>query len=276
MATVVLMAVASLTALLPSLIPGVMAALDPVSVRAVPAYALVTGCVLATYLVFATMLVRVVDRRPITALGLRCDRRAVVALTAGVAASILVMLAASLAARTMGIGRTVDAATIEQSAPATAPLAAVLALLLLRSFVLQGIGEEVLFRGYLLQSLSGRPRLAVLVCAAAFTIPHLISNGGQEGALEHLAYLAPPFGFALSAAMLGIALHSVWAAIGIHGGFHVSVQLGAALGLMVDGPGTWLLLGAGHIVLAAVIVLVLPGTRWAEVAARGPYARSES
>src|SRR5699024_12769186 len=43
---------------------------------------------------------------------------------------------------------------------------AMVAFLVLRAFVLQGIGEEVLFRGYLMQSLRRRPVIAVLVAAA--------------------------------------------------------------------------------------------------------------
>ncbi|WP_246956029.1 hypothetical protein [Brachybacterium sp. Marseille-Q7125] len=43
-------------------------------------------------------------------------------------------------------------------------------------------------------SLARRPRLAVIIAAIAFTIPHLASSGGQQSALQHVLYLAVPYG----------------------------------------------------------------------------------
>lgn len=83
-------------------------------------------------------------------------------------------------------------------------------------------GLELLCRGYLMQSLRSRPVLAVLGAAVVFTIPHLLSQGGQEKLGERFAYLAIPFGSALTAGVLGVALRSVWAAVGVHGGLHVA------------------------------------------------------
>ena len=72
-------------------------------------------------------------------------------------------------------------------------------VVLARSYVFQGIGEEAIMRGYLLQSFSDRPTRAVWVSVIVFTIPHIISRGGQQNVLERVIYLAIPFGFALAA-----------------------------------------------------------------------------
>src|SRR5699024_3434310 len=139
--------------------------------------------------------------------------------------------------------------------------AAVLAVVLLQAFVLQGIGGEVLFRGCLLQSLRRGPVLGVAICAVAFTIPHLASSGGQQSVLERLLCLAIPFGFAISAGFLAIAMRSVWAAIGIHGGFHLATWVTALLGFTSDGPAVWVTVGGLHALAGIVIAVLIPSRR---------------
>ncbi len=129
-------------------------------------------------------------------------------------------------------------------------------------------------RGYLLQTLSARPRLSVWVSAAVFTVPHLMSEGGQQGWVEHLTYLAAPFGFAVSAAFLAILLRSVWAAVGVHGGFHVGTWVTGLMGVpdgVMGSPVMWVVLGAVHLVVGLALAGRVTPERWAEVAARGPY-----
>src|SRR5690625_6822538 len=145
--------------------------------------------------------------------------------------------------------------------PTISPVA-VLAVVLLQAFVLQGIGEEVLFRGYLLQSLRRRPVLGVAICAVAFTIPHLASSGGQQSVLEHLLYLAIPFGFAISAGFLAIAMRSVWAAIGIHGGLPLATWVTALRGFTSDGPAVWVTGGGPRALAGLAMALLIPSRRW--------------
>lgn len=252
------------------LIPGFAERMDTADAVGVGLYALMAGLVLAAYLLASWALVRWVDRRPFAALGLRLDGRALIAVLVGYAIAQAVVLLASWAAESLGIARSVDPREFE-AALAGVPVGVVIAIGWLRAFVLQGIGEEVLFRGYLLQSLRRRPVLGVIVAALAFTAPHLASSGGQQSPLEHVLYLALPFGFALSAGFLAIALRSVWAAIGIHGGFHVAVFVAAALGFTADGPETWLVVGALFAVAGAAVAVLVPQRRWAQVRENGPY-----
>lgn len=254
------------------LVPGYEQLLRRQDEIAVLAYAPYAAVVLAAYVLMSWALLRWVDRRPFPALGLRIDVRAVLALVTGCALALLVALASAGLAGVLGWGRPIDASAM--GAP-TISAAAVLALVLLRAFVLQGIGEEVLFRGYLMQSLRHRPVLGVVISALAFTVPHLASSGGQQSAIEHLLYLAIPFGFAISAGFLAVAMRSVWAAVGIHGGFHLATWLTSLLGVAADGPAIWITLGSLHALAGVVIAVRIPGRRWAEVRERGPYASGQ-
>lgn len=252
------------------LVPGYGRLLQLEDAVAVLAYAPFAALVLAAYVLLSWVLVRGVDRLPFRALGLRIDARALLALVTGCAIALVLGLAGAGIAEVSGMGRRVEAPAAEQP---MLPLAAVLALVLLRAFVLQGIGEEVLFRGYLLQSLRRRPVLGVVIAAGAFAVPHLASNGGQQGLAERLLYLAIPFGFALSAGFLAVAMRSVWGAVGIHGGFHVASTAVSLLGLTADGPAIWVLLGALHALAGVLLALRIPRRRWEEVREHGPYAR---
>src|SRR5699024_20016 len=245
---------------------------DPVGAAA---YAPFAGIVLLAYVLVSWVLLRWVDRRPLSALGLRFGKRAMIVLLAGYAIAQFITLLAGWATQAMGIARTLE---VPESAEQTGPvsvlaLLAMLGLLFLRAFVLQGIGEEVLFRGYLLQSLRKWPVLGVVIAAVAFAIPNLASSGGQQNATEHLLYLAVPFGFAISAGFLAIALRSVWAAVGIHGGFHLATVGAAIAGITADGPAMWIALGLGHLLAGGLIAALIPRARWAEVREHGPYGQ---
>lgn len=158
-----------------------------------------------------------VDRRPTAALGLRVTGRSIAGLGMGLLVALVVGVGGTVLATVLGLGHeAVDAA----DAFTDYPDLALLTLLLGQAFVLQGIGEEVLFRGYLLQTLNRWPR----------------------------------------------------AAVGIHGGFHVSTDMCFALGVTVQGPGLWLVLGTGHLVVGVLLMAVTPSDRWRQIAIRGTYA----
>lgn len=253
------------------LIPGFLDLMSGDGVTVVLAYAMTAGVILAGYLLVSWALTRFVDRRPARALGWRLDGRALLALVAGYVIAQAVSLLGTGTALVTGLVEPMTGLPDLPQLTAGAIMTA-LAITLLRSFVLQGIGEEVLFRGYVLQSLSRRPILAVAITAAAFTLPHLASSGGQQNLLERVLFLAVPFGFSFSAGFLAIAMRSVWAAVGIHGGFHLATAVTTLLLPPTDGPVLWVLLGAMHVVVGVVIAVAVPDSRWAEVREHGPYA----
>jgi len=71
---------------------------------------------------------------------------------------------------------------------------------------------------------------------------HIISQDAQQNLVERFIYLIMPLGFAFAAAIVRLASQSVWAAIGVHGGLHIS---GAIMFFLPNesSPLQWTLLG---------------------------------
>lgn len=263
------MMTASFSGLLPMLIPG-MAQLQRSGATwpAVGGLAVGAFFTLGAYLLITWALVRGIDRRPFRSVGLALTPRAALGLVIALAITVTAVIAGSAAVQALGWGRMGDPWN-----SGGASLLAVIVVCVLMAFVLQGIGEETVFRGYLLQSLSHRPVTAVIASALAFGALHVVSNGGQTSALERIWYLAIPTGFALLAGFLAIRMGTAWAAIGVHGGFHVATYLAAAMGITVTGPAQWIVSGAVLALIGAAIAVTTPKQRWAQVAAVGPYGR---
>lgn len=138
-----------------------------------------------------------------------------------VAAAILAAQAACVAA---------DACEWVPLSSAGIPLWAVLASTFVGAVVLQGFPEELLWRGNLTDLLGRRfgPAMILLITSVAFGMLHLVSNGSQDSAVEHVLYvvMATALGFACGAARLRTG--SIWAAVGVHGGFHLAKGLAPA------------------------------------------------
>ncbi|RUR01221.1 CPBP family intramembrane glutamic endopeptidase [Labedella endophytica] len=136
-----------------------------------------------------------------------------------------------------------------------APVAFTITALVSQAFLLQGIPEELLFRGWLLSALRRRPVLAVVVTTLSFTIIHLASNGGQQSVADQFLYLALPFGFALLAVGMLLWTRSLWAAVGVHGGFHLGNAAAMVFLPAVDPALSWVVIGATHAVVGLVLVV---------------------
>lgn len=247
------MTVAAFGALPLMLIPGFQeasASRDPMT--AVQALLALCGLTCAAYILLSWALMRGIDRRPFRDLGLAITPRAALGLLAGMGIALVATVLGTGVVQLLGIGRM----PVEGPNFGHASLWMLIIAIGAQAFLLQGIGEEVLFRGYLLRSLPHRPAAAVLISAAAFGILHLISKGGQENLAERFIYLALPFGFAIAAGFLAQQMGTTWAAIGIHGGSHVASAIAMALGLVADGPAVWVVIGV-LFTLAGVAVHLL-------------------
>lgn len=197
---------------------------------------------------------RWIERTPIRAAGWRWGRRSVVWLVLGIMVAAVSLLA--VVALLPPTGPVLDEETWlgDQSAtPVT--LALLIVYFLGQAFLQQGIPEELLFRGMLLWRMRDRPILAVVVTTLAFTVIHLISSGGQQSAWEHVLYLASPFGFALLAVGLLLWTGSLWAAIGVHGGFHIGNYLATALLHQVDSATSWLAIGGVQSTIGLILII---------------------
>ena len=118
-------------------------------------------------------------------------------------------------------------------------------------FLLQAIPEEIIFRGWLIPSL-GNTKLAVALSVVTFGVIHIVSQGGQQNLVERFIYLIMPLGFAFAAAIVRLASHSVWAAIGVHGGLHIS---GAIMFFLPNesSPLQWTLLGVLWVLVGIIV-----------------------
>lgn len=199
----------------------------------------------------AALIMRYIDRRPLRETGLVWTRSSALLLGAGLGISILVVGGVALGMRLTGISEPVDFGWGRVGVGM-----AVMAVLakLAQAFLLQGLPEELFFRGYILQTLRDRPVLALVSGTVVFGIIHLLSAGGQETALDMVLYLAWPTGFGFAAAALALRTRSLWAAVGIHAGSHVAGLLLSFTGTTAESPTGWVLVGLGYAVAGALIL----------------------
>lgn len=192
--------------------------------------------VLALVVLGTWLLVSRLDRRTLRGTGWTWTRYSLPLLVLGLAMSAAVVLVAQLVAPSSG--RTVDVLR--------EPVWATVIIMITQAVLLQGIPEELLFRGYLMQTLRRRPLVALTTSTLLFGIIHLASSGGQQGWGERLVYLTTPTAFGFAAATLLLLTRSLWPAVGIHIGFHVATLLAAMLGMASTGPAVWVLTAVGY------------------------------
>ena len=218
---VVILVVADLSSTLPLLIPWVKAARRQAVGHGNASIALFCGvtliCVTLTTLVACAsvwFLCRYLDKMPFSIVDLRLTSRGVLWFFSMIAVACIIF------AITMGIAHLAGVKGIpEDSSGDTWWANMILAFGL--GFLLQAIPEEIIFRGWLIPSL-GNTKLAVALSVVTFGVIHIVSQGGQQNLVERFIYLIMPLGFAFAAAIVRLASHSVWAAIGVHGGLHIS------------------------------------------------------
>ena len=218
---VVILMVADLSSTLPLLIPWVKAARRQATGHgnaSIALFCVVTLiCVTLTTLVACAsvwFLCRYLDKMPFSIVDLRLTSRGVLWFFSMIAVACIIF------AITMGIAHLAGVKGIpEDSSGDTWWVNMILAFGL--GFLLQAIPEEIIFRGWLIPSL-GNTKLAVALSVVTFGVIHIVSQGGQQNLVERFIYLIMPLGFAFAAAIVRLASQSVWAAIGVHGGLHIS------------------------------------------------------
>lgn len=166
----------------------------------------------------AALLMRFVDRRPFRSLALQADRAALRGSLLGlgvVAACVAVATVLVLAFGLTGPSRAGGGWSPETTA----------AVILVQAFLLQGFPEELLFRGYLVQTALGRlrPWGVLALSTLLFGVLHLASNSGATTMTGRVLYLGIPLGFGALATVLRLSTGSVWPAVAVHGGFHLSM-----------------------------------------------------
>ena len=207
--------------------------------------------VTALHLGLAWLLVTRLDRRPLSDLRLRFDRRALIWFLAMIAAALLIAVLMEVVLGFLGYKPSTENYS-------SVPVSAVILYVIDRiraAFLQQGFPEELVWRGWLFTSLGGT-RAAGIISVVFFTLMHLGSSGGQQNWIDHLIYLAEPFGFAVAAVVALWVSGSTWAAVGVHVGAHMMWIAEMFMHVSLSQPVAWLLKGGMWLVVAAVIWLL--------------------
>lgn len=103
--------------------------------------------------------------------------------------------------------------------------------LMLGGFLVQGMSEEFIFRGYLMNTLGGRhnPWTAVIVSSAAFSLAHILNPGFSFLVFINLTL------FGVFAGLYMIAFDDIWGACAIHSIWNFTQ--GSIYGISVSGTG---------------------------------------
>jgi membrane protease YdiL (CAAX protease family) len=214
----------------------------------------------------AVVLVRFVDRRPVRELGLTAGRPAASGNAArsgslAVRGSLVgLVLVGTCVAVATGLAVAADLTVASRPGGGWAPEHSV-AVILVQAFLLQGFPEELLFRGYLVQTATGRVRVWAVIALSTllFGSLHLLSDSGSSTVTQRVLYLGIPLGFGALATVLRLATGSVWPAVAVHGGFHVSVYVAFGFVRPLDaGYGAFVSIYGGTLLLAAALL-----TLWA-------------
>ena len=203
----------------------------------------------------AIVLVRLVDRRPIRALRLGLVRTAVRWSVIAFAVVAGAVVAGTLLASALGL--------TGHSPAARGSLAFAIAMTVVQAFILQGLPEELLFRGYLVQTAAGRlsPWGVLALSSLVFGSIPLVSQSGATTPAQRLLFLLIPIGFGALATVVRLRADAVWPAVAVHGGFHVT---NFAVTLFVtpsrETYGTYLAVIGGVLLVTAGIMAC--GTGW--------------
>ena len=248
---VVILVIADLSSTLPLLIPWVKAARRQAVGHGNASIALFCGvtliCVTLTTLVACAsvwFLCRYLDKMPFSIVDLRLTSRGVLWFFSMIAVACIIF------AITMGIAHLAGVKGIPEDSSGDTWWANMILSFGL-GFLLQAIPEEIIFRGWLIPSL-GNTKLAVALSVVTFGVIHIVSQGGQQNLVERFIYLIMPLGFAFAAAIVRLASHSVWAAIGVHGGLHIS---GTIMFFLPNesSPLQWTLLGVLWVLVGIIV-----------------------
>ncbi|GAA1722123.1 CPBP family intramembrane glutamic endopeptidase [Propioniferax innocua] len=204
------------------------------------------GMVAAT-LVIVWVLMRFVDRRPWRQAGLTWRSVDIVWFVGALLAMTALTMTVGFIARTAGVSY--------EPEPSAYPAAWMTVMdLIFRALIHASFCEELIYRGYLMQTLEmrRRPWVVAAISALSFGSLHLLSQGNDASPWLYALHAS---GFAMFAAAAVVVTRSIWPAVGIHFGTYVATDLMRWLGLG-DGPMTWLTVGAAGWLIGTIMIVV--------------------
>ncbi len=230
------------------LIPGAAPYMNDPKNLTVAVPIMLVGYVLPT--VFALVAVRLlmtrVEGRRLRDAGVVWTGRSFPLLCVGLVVSLVVILGAAVALQPYA----------RPYEPNSLPVWATVVMAVAAGVLMQGFPEELLFRGYLMQTLRKRPMLALTLSVVIFGALHFLSNGGQQNLGERLLYLTNAAAFAFCAGALALLCRSLWPAVGIHAGLHLATLVAALMGISSEGPVLWAVTLGGYVLVGAVALVL--------------------
>lgn len=185
------------------------------------------------------------DRRPLREAGLFWDRRTLPTFLLGVALMVVLQVGSIGAASALGFSYAPEQVETNALLWAIGILAS--------SLVHASFCEELLFRGYLMQTLPQRsPWVVAAISAVAFGVLHMVSQG-QEGLGERALYAVGPTGWAFLAAALVVVFRNLAPAVGVHFGAYLASDAASLLG-WGEGPVAWVITGVVSAAAGAAIL----------------------
>ncbi len=123
----------------------------------------------------------------------------------------------------------------------------------LAAVILQGIPEEVFFRGYLPQTLETTPYKALIISTVLFGVIHLVT-GPKVLPDMFFSVLQPTF-FGFAAFAISYSYKSTWGGIGVHAGIHFANGLNEYLEIGYSNT-LWFISALSYLVLGLIIILI--------------------
>ncbi len=168
----------------------------------------------------AVIYCRFVEARHLSSMGVR-KKQAGIHYFQGLAVGLLMMTAAVLISAALGINRIKLCSNINFG----------IITLFAAGFFIQGMSEEFIFRGYLMNTLASRhnPWTAVLISSAAFSLAHIVNPGFNLLVFFNLSL------FGVFAGLYMIAFDDIWGVCAVHSIWNFSQ--GNIFGISVSGTG---------------------------------------
>ena len=195
------------------------------------------------YLAYTWFFTRIIDRRPWSVLELKLDKNALQGFMLSLLlTAFLVILGAGVSVLIFHdyfFSNTLTLPNLWQS----------FAL----SFLLQGFPEEIVYRGYMVQTLERKPLPTLLISSSLFALMHIVHIiPFLGGSIEGLLNIFYAFCFGMLACLLKFLFHTTWAAVAVHGGLHMTSEILSMLGLT---PSMYGLINGLLMLLTAVFLL---------------------
>ncbi|MEX2803779.1 CPBP family intramembrane glutamic endopeptidase [Streptococcus sp. H31] len=172
------------------------------------------------YIAYTWFFTRIIDRRPWSVLELKLDKNALKGFLAALLLTIVIVLLGSWLSIIFFHDR--FSGTVHFGLP---ELWRSFAL----SFLLQGFPEEMVWRGYLVQTLQKKPMPTLFISSALFALDHIVHIipffGGNPYDSEGYLTIFYAFCLGILSCLMKYLFRTTWAAVAVHSGMHMTLQV---------------------------------------------------